>query len=95
MATMLVKQHVANFESWKRVFDRFEALRNTHGIVGHSIHRDATDPNLIVVLLHAKEMNEAKRYASSQELRDAMRDAGVQGHPEVTFLNEVDEAAAA
>lgn len=93
MASMLVRQHVANFETWKGVFDRFAPLRKEYGLTGHHIHREAADPNRLVVLLHADDMDAAKRYAASQELHAAMHEAGVQGPPEVTFLDDVEDAA--
>ena len=91
MATMLVKHRVANFDKWKKVFDRLEGLREKHGFVAHSVHRDATDPNVVVIVNHVKEMTEAKNYGSSHELHDAMAEAGVQGPPEITFLNDVED----
>ena len=36
-------------------------------------------------------MAEAKNYGASQELRDAMAEAGVQGPPEISFLNDVED----
>ena len=91
MATLLVKHRVANFDKWKRIFDGLEGLREKHGFVAHSVHRDATDPNIVVIVNHVREMAEAKNYGASHELRDAMVEAGVQGAPEISFLNDVEE----
>lgn len=91
MATMLVRQRVANFDAWKRVFDQFETLREEHGFTGHSVHRDAIDPNVVVIVNHVRTMDDAKRYGASETLRDAMKEAGVQGVPEISFLTDVEE----
>ena len=91
MATMLVKHRVANFEKWKTVFDRFEGLREKHGFIGHSVHRDAVDPNIVVVVNRVRDMAGAKSYGGSHELHDAMAEAGVQGAPEISFLNDVED----
>ena len=91
MATMLVRHRVANFDKWRKVFDRLEGLREKHGFVGHSVHRDAADPNIVVIVNRVKEMAEAKNYGASHELHDAMAEAGVQGPPEITFLNDVED----
>ena len=91
MATMLVKHHVATFEKWKPVFDQLEGLREKHGFTGHSVHRDVTDPNIVVIVNHVREMAEAKNYGASQELHDAMAKAGVQGAPEISFLNDIED----
>ena len=89
MATLLVKHRVANFEEWKKVFDGMDQLRREHGFTGSTVHRDATDPNVVVVVNHVRTLDGAKKYGGSQALRDAMAHAGVQGMPEISFLNDV------
>jgi quinol monooxygenase YgiN len=91
MATLLVKHRVGNFEKWRQVFDRLEPLREKHGFVGHSVHRDATDPNIVVIVNHVKSMADAKEYGQSQTLHDAMAEAGVIGAPDITFLTDVED----
>lgn len=91
MATMLVKHRVANFDKWKGVFDRLEGLREKHGFTGHSVHRDAADPNIVVIVNRVRDIAEAKNYGTSHELHDAMAEAGVQGAPEISFLNDVED----
>ena len=91
MATLLVRHRVTNFDKWKKVFDRFEGLREKHGFTGHSVHRDETDPNIVVIVNHVGDMAEAKNYGASHELRDAMAEAGVQGAPEIAFLTDVED----
>jgi hypothetical protein len=91
MATMFVKIRVANFEKWRKVYDRLERIREQHGFFGHSIYRDASDPNIVLILNHAKDMAEAKKFGASQTLHDAMAEAGVQGPPEIAFLDGVEE----
>ncbi|MCB1496318.1 MAG: hypothetical protein KDJ86_11060 [Bauldia sp.] len=95
MATMLVRQRVANFDTWKKVFDRLEDVRQQHGITGHSVHRDAIDPNMVVVVMHAGALEDAKRYGASKVLREAMKEAGVEGVPEISFLSDVEDLHAA
>ena len=91
MATLLVRHRVANFDKWRQVFDRLEALREKHGFIAHSVHRDATDPNIVVIVNHVKDLAEAKNYGQSPELHDAMAEAGVLGMPEISFLTDVED----
>jgi quinol monooxygenase YgiN len=86
---MLVKHRVANFAEWKQVFDSMEGVRKDHGWIGSTVHRDATDPNVVVIVNHVKTLDGAKKYGASQALRDAMAKAGVQGAPEIQFLEDV------
>jgi quinol monooxygenase YgiN len=90
MATMIVKHRVASFDSWKKVFDEMEATRREHGWTGHEVLRDATDPNLVVIVNHMRDLAGAKRYGGSPALREAMARGGVQGPPDITFLDDAD-----
>jgi quinol monooxygenase YgiN len=93
MATMIVKHRVANFESWKKVFDEMEGTRREHGWTGHEVHRDANDPNVVVIVNHMRDVAGGKRYGGSQALRDAMARGGVQSAPEITFLDDAEQKA--
>jgi len=90
MATMIVKHRVANFESWKKVFDSMQDTRKEHGWIGHVVHRDAADPNMVVVVNQMRDLEGAKRYGGSQALRDAMAKGGVLGAPEVAFFEDAE-----
>jgi quinol monooxygenase YgiN len=89
MATMIVKHRVANFDQWKQVFDSVEGARQEHGWIGSTVHRDAADPNVVVIVNRVKTLDGAKRYGGSEALRTAMAKAGVQGMPEIQFLEDV------
>lgn len=90
MATMIVKHRVASFEGWKKVFDEMEGLRREHGWTGHEVLRDAADPNVVVIVNHVRDLASAKRYGGSDVLRAGMARAGVQGPPDITFLDDAD-----
>ena len=89
MATMIVKHRVANFDQWKQAFDSMDKVRKEHGWTGSTVHRDAADPNVVVIVNRVRDLEAAKRYGASEDLRDAMAKGGVQGMPEIQFLNDV------
>ena len=91
MASMFIKHRVADYAKWKTVFDEHEAMRIEYGTVGHSLHRDADDPNVIVIAFRVSDLNRAKAFAGSEELRSAMERAGVLGLPEIWFAEDVEE----
>ncbi len=91
MASMFIKLRVADYAKWKPVFDEKEALRKEHGTVGHSLHRDADDPNVIIIAFRVSDLNRAREFAASDELRSAMEQAGVLGPPEIWFADDVEE----
>ena len=88
-AILLVKLRVADYQTWKKVFDSMEPLRLEHGIAASTILRDVADSNIIVIINYALTVEGAKHHAESQALRDAMALAGMQGAPEVNILEEV------
>ena len=91
MPSMFIKHSVADYAKWKPAFDEHEASRREHGFTAHSLHRDADDPNVIIVAFRVSDLNRAKEFASSEELRSAMERAGVQGPPEIWFAEDVEE----
>ncbi len=90
MPVMLAKVRVADFEKWKPVFDEGEKARREQGLTGHEVYRDATEPNVVVLVFHVRDLNRAKEFAGSEGLRSSMARAGVEGRPEVWFLNDVE-----
>ncbi len=91
MASMFIKHHVADFAAWKPVFDDHEAARRQSGVTAHSLHRDADDPNVVIIAFRVNDIAGAREFAASQELRAAMERAGVQGQPEFWFAEDVED----
>jgi len=89
--TLIVKHRVANFETWKAVFDSMQSLRSKHGWVSHQVLRDATDPNLVTIINRVGSAEQAKAYGGSPELRSAMEKGGVLGLPEIQFLDDAEQ----
>ena len=94
MINVLVRITVEDLAKWKPVFEKASAIRKSYGAKGsHAFSREGS-PNEIFILTKFEDMEQAKKMYQSQELRDAMNEAGVKGPPELTFLNEVIELPA-
>ena len=91
MATMIAKMRVANFERWKEDFTSMSGARGKSGWVEHRVLRDATDPNIVTVVSRVKDLDSAKRYGQSNELREAMQRSGVLGPPDISFCDDDSE----
>ena len=91
MATMFVKHKVNDYERWKRVYDDFAAVRREKGVTGASVHRDAEDANTVIVTHQFGNLGAATAFAESEELKNAMANAGVAGPPEIWFTEDVEE----
>ena len=91
MASMFVKHRVADYARWKPVFDEHETMRKAAGLTAHSLHRGNDDPNVVIIAFRAADLNKAKQFAGSDDLKAAMARAGVQGAPEIWFADDVEE----
>lgn len=90
MPYMLIRHKVKDFDKWKPVFDEHGATRNRSGSQGGYLLHSADDPNELVILLEWDNLQKARQFAQSDELREAMERAGVADQPDVYFLEEIE-----
>ena len=91
MASMFIKHRVADFGEWKPVFDGHEGARRHAGATAHSLHRDPDDPNVVMIAFRVADVERAKQFVASEELRAVMEEAGVVGPPEFWFAEDVED----
>jgi heme-degrading monooxygenase HmoA len=90
MPYILVQHSVEDYARWKAGFDGHGATRQASGSNGALVLRNAEDPNQVTVLMEWDSLENARAFAGSDELREAMQRAGVTGPPSVYFLEEAD-----
>jgi quinol monooxygenase YgiN len=93
MVTMFVKHTVNNYGSWKSVYDNFASVRKEKGVTGASVYRDPNDSNTIIITHQFKDLNAAKAFAGSEDLKSAMMNAGVSGQPEFWFGESIESTS--
>ena len=86
MIHMLVRHKVADFPKWKPLYDAHSSARQKAGLKEEHLLRNADDPNEVILLFSADDLDKAKAFAASDELRQAMQKAGVSDKPDVYFL---------
>lgn len=91
-AAILNTLQTADFDKWKTVFDENEAPRRAAGILGHHINRGEDDPNLVTVYLAVGDVDAARAFTASDDLREKMQQAGVTAPPKATWVTPVREA---
>jgi heme-degrading monooxygenase HmoA len=89
MVHVLVHHKVADYGRWKAVFDSDLSARKRAGEIGFRVFHNTEDANDIFLLSDWESADEARKFMNSSELRDRMQRAGVQGAPEVRFLEDV------
>jgi heme-degrading monooxygenase HmoA len=88
MVRLFVRHNVDDYGAWRRTYDEFDTQRGPMGVKGDAVFRSLDDPNDVTVW-HDFDSDEAARaFVSSQELRDAMQRAGVQGEPQIWFVSQ-------
>lgn len=95
MPYLLVRHKVEDYESWKPVFDEHRATRKESGSKGGRLWRTADDPNEVVILFEWDELDNARRFVQSDDLRETMQRAGVADQPDIYFLEEIEQVDAA
>ena len=88
MAYMFVRHSVQDYGAWKSVFDSKRDLRTRYGEQSYQILHQGNGSNEVVALFGWDNLENARKYAASTELKEAMQNAGVIGKPEILFLEE-------
>ncbi len=90
MATLIIRHKVEDFAKWKAVYDDVVSLRKESGNTGARLLRSADNPNEIVVVNEFPDIDKARQFSQSEDLKQAMQKAGVSDHPDMYFLDEVE-----
>ena len=93
MRAMFMRHKVADERAWQVVFDGNRMARRANGCGQEHVFRSADDPNELIVLLEWDDLERARLYADSDDLRLALRQAGVIGQPDIWFLEDVPQQA--
>ena len=91
MPYALFHTKVEDYEKWRPGFDEDISTRRESGSKGGLLFRNADDPNEVVILLEWDDLENARQFAQSEDLREIMQRYGVVGQPDIYFLEEVEE----
>lgn len=84
---MLIRHKVRDFSEWKSGYDAHLPKRVEAGLSAKYLLRGANDPNEVVILFEAHDLDRARAFAESADLREAMQRVGVMDRPDIYFLN--------
>lgn len=91
MTNLIVRHKVNDYGKWKQVYDDFAPTRKENGVIGASVQRDASDPNTLFVTHRFNDLETARDFAESEDLKSAMANAGVAGPPQIWFAEEIEQ----
>ncbi len=89
MVRMFVRHTVADYDAWRTEYDAFEDTRQSAGVTGTGVYRNAMDRNEVTAYHDFDSLEAAQALAGSNDLREAMGRAGVVGAPQVWFTEQV------
>jgi len=89
MVYTITRLTVQDYNRWRPVFDSLESLRQSYGLMEHHVFQGVDNPNDVTVLFQWQDIERARAYWSSPELKAGMAEAGVAGPPSLWFANEV------
>ena len=91
MIYLFIHEKVEGFDKWKKVFDDNSQIRQGLDSQGGELFRNSSNPNELVIITKWNDLESAKKFAGSDELKNTMQKAGVTGRPEMYFLEKVEE----
>ena len=94
MAHIVVWHQVEDFDRWKSKFDEHGEARSASGCKGGKVYRSSDVSQEVVIVLEWDTEDNARAFIASQNLQDAMADAGVKGQPMVAFLDDGEAVSA-
>jgi hypothetical protein len=89
MPYMLVRHKVAHFSTWKAGYDSDSQARQKAGLKQEHLLRNIDNPNEVILLFEAEDIEKAREFANSSELRETMLKVrvGVIDKPDIYFLS--------
>jgi hypothetical protein len=88
MTTLFVRHQVADYARWRQVYDNFGPTQQRLGVKTQAVYRAADNPNDVTVTHDFAALETAQQFAASDDLRNAMSDAGIIGEPTIWFASK-------
>lgn len=89
-AAVIITHEVADFDTWKKVFDGHEGARKAAGIVGHHINRHVDNPNRLSIYLATADLAKTRAFAESPDLHKTMEAGGVTSVPTALWVKPIE-----
>lgn len=86
MPHLLLQHKVDYFDTWKIAYDRHATARKVAGVTELHLLRGIADPNHVVILFHLADLERARAFLASDDLKTTMEKSGVVGEVQLTEL---------
>lgn len=89
MKTVIMQHEVKDFANWKPVFDEDETNRAKVGVKLLGLYTSVKNPNDVTMIFEAPGAEVIEAYASTPNVQEVMKKAGVISVPVISILNKV------
>lgn len=83
-----IRHKVKDYAAWREVYDAHEGARSEAGAKKAHVYQSTSDPNDVTVSVRFKDIESAKKFIESADLKATMEKAGVTGDPQITYLTD-------
>lgn len=84
-----VSHRVKDWTAWKKVFDAHKQNRLDAGLSDRVVAHAIGDDKAVRLVFAVADLEKAKAFVNSQELKDRMAEGGVEGKPDIFFFTIV------
>lgn len=89
MTTVFIRHKMKDFTTWKKVYDAYD--KKSEGCSRATIHRDSADPKTLIVTETFPDVASAQAHITSDKLKNAMNQAGVEGIPQIWMTEDIED----
>lgn len=82
---VMVKHKVKDWDAWKKVFDAHKQARMDAGLTDRVVGHTIGDDHSVTLVFAVADMAKAKEFMNSKDLKDKMKEGGVEGPPSIFF----------
>ena len=83
---MLCRNKVADFATWKKVFDAHAEAQRQSGLHLQRLWRGLDNPNEVFMLFEVTDIDKARNFVASPKVPDAQCQSGVLEKPDIFFM---------
>ena len=84
---LIIHHKVADYAKWRAGFDAHKSMQEASALTNAHVYQSVSNPNEVTVTFDVGDLDKAKAFVSSKELKDAMKKAGVKGKPDISLVN--------
>ena len=82
---LMVNHKVKDWDAWKKSFDSHKQTRVDAGLIDRALGYTVGDNHSVTIVFAVSDMDKAKAFLGSKDLKDKMAEAGVDGPPSFFF----------